>query len=299
MDAIAPKQQHYVVVYQFGKVASTSLAASLNALPDVEAVQSHFLGEKSLSEMVKIVVDPKLGPYFHDHQAGQFMRNVNITYRVNQFKAGAEGNLVLLSMARRPIDWFRSSLSQDIQGYLPLLRDVAVQHDLSCENDAVLCLQALPHVLRRMADMLSHFESLDTLVDNLPAAERQITTSLGQGMLRQVFYMMLRPHNWYRGHFQSAFGVPLEAFQKEGPVYHCAGKWFTAYVFRYEDLNRAMGHIVDALGIGADFHLRQENQSVKKSLSAEIKQVFLGPEAAALDLKFRTSAYSRFFGYES
>jgi hypothetical protein len=40
---------HRFIIYQYGKVGSTSLVEALNKLPDTEAYQSHFLGEAAFS----------------------------------------------------------------------------------------------------------------------------------------------------------------------------------------------------------------------------------------------------------
>lgn len=58
----------FVVVYQFGKVASTALVATLNEQTGIEAVQSHFLGEPALRSTLGARLNPAQGEYFVFHQ---------------------------------------------------------------------------------------------------------------------------------------------------------------------------------------------------------------------------------------
>ena len=61
------EEKELVIVYQFGKVASTSLVNALNKCPRIEAHQSHFLGESALQRIIPIAVGRGTSAYFHEH----------------------------------------------------------------------------------------------------------------------------------------------------------------------------------------------------------------------------------------
>ena len=67
-------QERYFVVYQYGKVASTSIVKSLNKINDVKAVQTHFLGMCEFIEVLDLVLDPYESEYFTYHRQGQLVR---------------------------------------------------------------------------------------------------------------------------------------------------------------------------------------------------------------------------------
>ena len=69
---------HRFIVYQYGKVGSTSVVNALNQLPESEAFQSHFLGESAFSETLKRLQDPAASDYVFEHSAGQLIENLRI-----------------------------------------------------------------------------------------------------------------------------------------------------------------------------------------------------------------------------
>lgn len=131
MPDLAPfdSRPTYAVVYQFGKVASTSVVAALNLLPDVEAVQCHFMGKQALSQVLDSLFAPTMTDYFYFHQRGQLIENIDITRKVSQLRqpGTSEQNLLVLSMCRDPMDWFRSALTQDAAAHLDRMQDYLVQ----------------------------------------------------------------------------------------------------------------------------------------------------------------------------
>ena len=56
--------KYYAVVYQMGKVASTSIVDTLGSFDHIEAVQSHFLGDKALVAVIPSITDPDISDYF-------------------------------------------------------------------------------------------------------------------------------------------------------------------------------------------------------------------------------------------
>ena len=99
---------HRFIVYQYGKVGSTSVVNALDQLPETEAFQSHFLGEAAFSEPFNRLQDPAVSDYVFEHSAGQLIENLRI-YRHYLRRGTSDNRLTIISLAREPFDWFRSS----------------------------------------------------------------------------------------------------------------------------------------------------------------------------------------------
>ncbi len=54
---------HRFIVYQYGKVGSTSLMNALNTMPDTQAFQSHFLGKDAFTQTLTRLQDLGVKPF--------------------------------------------------------------------------------------------------------------------------------------------------------------------------------------------------------------------------------------------
>ena len=125
MEAVSlpglPRVTLNVIVYQYGKVASTSLVTTFNKMRGVSAHQCHFFGEDAFRATVTRLCNPDTNDYFFKHSLGQLAENLK-AYRLYHRKDPAEDDrCIVLTVAREPFDWFRSSLVQEIEGHIPAL----------------------------------------------------------------------------------------------------------------------------------------------------------------------------------
>ncbi|OSP56496.1 hypothetical protein [Pseudoruegeria sp. SK021] len=290
--------QVYAVVYQYGKVASTSTVALLNQLDGVEAVQCHFLGRVALEKILQQVLSPDLSDYFHFHQRGQFVQNMDITHRVNRIRAGKipGERLLVISCARDPMTWFQSAVTQDITGYLPSFRDIAPD---APDDDALLRATG-PGMLGAFADVLTTLGGVDRAVAAL--ALPGFHTDLAKGVwfhpaLRDLFLLLTRPFNWFELHYEKALDHTLAAYTETDGFLRRDDGEATFAILKYEDLEPQLGRLIDSLGLGPLPPLPRENTSGAKPHAATLSEIFQGPEADRLRTLFAGSRYSQSFGY--
>lgn len=291
----------HVIVYQYGKVASTSLVATLNALPDVEAVQAHFLGRTSLKEMVDLLIDPGTSDYFHKHQVGQFIENARTTRLIEAHRQGRAGDseLSVISLCRNPFEWFRSSIIQDMAGYRPVLDHLRPSGDGASGEDRVR--DALEELFGRFDGIIGDFGGIDAVLAAQRSDRKRVSGHAGLAGNRGVlamFYMMLRPFSWFEAHYQAAIGHDIGGFRDigGGVLYRDAG-WARLAVLRYEDIDAQIGPALEALGIGPVESLLRENVSGTKDMADPVREAFRSAPASALRAWFSDTGYARRFGY--
>jgi hypothetical protein len=280
-----------------GKVASTSIVSALNTLDGVEAVQSHFLGQKALCETVQHITNPRTGSYFLKHQIGQLMLNIETTRHIEGILAGAdERKLVTLSLARDPADWFRSSLLQDMEGYLPDL--IAFGGDKGDDDTEVALERGLTAFLGQVADLSRGFENADTFFATL-RSDPDLTGNQYAGWSqaqKRILFMMFRPTVWFKQHYAAALRHGLEDMTLRD------GVWWREYdaashaILRYEDLDTAFP-VVCQHAFGQAPALNRQNTSREKPHNAAVARAFATQEAEALRKALRTTSYARFFAY--
>jgi len=291
----------YAVVYQMGKVASTSLVATLNKGSEITAVQSHFLGVDALRDILPSMVSSSLGDYFYAHQFGQFKINVEVTRRINMILDGQnEERLLILSMSRDPLDWFRSSLVQDMEAYAPQFIEYAGHSGLVGKSDdetvcAALsdCIQHFVNILEQQGGIDAHFEKrkegfgrifIGTPLENRPPLQR-------------VFHMMLRPYNWFEEHFERAMKLKVSAFNQSGSVYTYTADRADYVILRYEDIQSSFIPAMKSIGLLVPSKLAIENTSVEKPFSRATRRAFSGEAGLALSVLAKNSRYAHRFAY--
>ena len=110
------------IVYQYGKVASTSLVETLNSMRHVRAHQCHFFGVEAFQATIARLCNPHTNDYFFKHSLGQLTENVR-AYREYHRTDRADGErFVVVTVAREPFDWFQSAVLQEIEGHLSNFR---------------------------------------------------------------------------------------------------------------------------------------------------------------------------------
>jgi len=301
---VAEPLRHYVVVYQFGKVASSAIVDSLNRVPGVSAVQSHFLGAEMLQQMLGQLLFPGGEEYFFRHRLGQFVENLRISRELNAFRQGlrAPTRLTLISVVREPLDWLRASLVQDIEGYLPGFAAVGSHWGLAWEDGEGLIRGVLPRLLGTIAERLGAVGGPDAFLSGPLDWSRLIEVTGDSGsdlFLAGVAEMALRPTSWFDVHFPAGVGTTVDELTaaENGLWRHADLGWCALYVLRYESIDQGIAAVVaDRLGLEG-LRLDWINESGAKPYAGVIAEVCAGPEAAALQAQYRRTRYCRRFGY--
>ncbi len=292
-----------VIVYQFGKVASTSLVNTLAGQPGLEVHQSHFLGESALQRIVPIAVAKSTNAYFHAHLAGQLQTNLALTYRVNQVLAGqGTAKLKVISLSREPLDWLRSGILQDIAGYRAELEAFAVASNLAETEGADALRAGLVAVLARINGLLDR-------LGGARAAVRLYNAVGGKAMLaeeapiepivRRLFLLALRPLTWFEEHFRPCFGLGLREFECVRGVWVAHAPRADFALLRYEDLSDRLPEALSAIGLDPCGPLLHDNVSRTKPHAQEVSSAFTGPEAEGLRTRLLASDYAECFGYSA
>lgn len=297
---MAEQHNRFVVVYQPGKVASTSIVNSLNKIDGIRAVQSHFLGKESLKSIVDSLVDTSQSEYFHRHRVGQFLINLDITREILGFKEGhfPEKKLTIISLVRDPFDWFRSSLSQDIEGYIPMFRRYADSIGISFDSDESLITKSLPNILSHLNEAFDEVGGVDKFFSRNRPFHRMFLNfekSVRDDLI-SISCVFIRPFSWLDDHLLTFLSVDIDSFFEFPPLVLWKDiKWCGVYVLRYEDLPNSMQFVAKRINID-DFSLRKDNISGKKKFSLKINECFNTKKALSLKkLSVETAYYNRFY----
>lgn len=303
-ELLPPGTRDFVVVYQFGKVASTSLVSSLSALDGVVAVQSHFLGRSSFGEMVDLLVDPRRSDFFFEHTLGQFVTNFSVERAIGAIQAGKYPGvrLTVLSLAREPIDWFRSSIAQDIDAHLAALRQI-VGKDADADDGSVIST-GFANVCERIATVLEAGGGIDSFRAVGHGRERNeiLRKSLDSDspqMIGQFLFRFLRPYGWFADHYSRYLGVDVSELSTIAPQVYGGdiGPLARTYVIRYEDLDESVPMVLRDMGIAERFELARENVTATTGLAAAVKEGLAASPVDHLRSLSDATEYARQFGY--
>ena len=296
--------RHFVVVYQFGKVASNSLVSSLSAIKGVVAVQSHFLGLATFYEILALVLDPTRPEYFAQQELGQLVRNVSIDRTIAAVRSRMFPGVIftLLSLAREPLGWFQSALTQDIDGYLSALREMA-SHS-SPESDEEAIMTALPAVISRIASTLEASGGIDAFLRKSQSEQEVVIRDnygeLDAELMNPFLYRLLQPYEWFSSHFARYVGLDISQLSLVAPhIYRGElGPGARAYVVRYEDLAGSVRVVLDDIDLTEDVQLLRENVSATKALSRAVDEALTAAPLDRLRALSSSSSYAKQFGYE-
>lgn len=291
------------IVYQFGKVASTSLVNTLKADPKLEVHQSHFLGEHALQRIIPIAVDRLTNSYFHEHLRGQLLANVELTYRMNRVLAGdGSDKLKVISLGREPVDWLRSGILQDIVGYRPDILEFA--HNLGCDSDedSVMLRYGLTEILRRISEIIEDMGGISETIDTFhKIGGKAMLPPVGHGVdliVRRLFFLALRPLTWFDEHFRPCFGFGLDEFDRKDGFWIARQPRADFVLVRFEDITTQFGPAMCALGLDVENKLMTDNISRTKPFASDVNAAFASKAAAELRARMPGSQYCRFFGYD-
>jgi len=290
---------HRFIVYQYGKVASTSLVKGLNKLPQTEAFQSHFLGKKAFSEILDRLQDPSLSDYFFKHSSGQLMENLAI-YRHYLRRETSEDKLTMISMAREPFDWFRSCITQDMEQNLAALKTQLDKQNLNFSSDAEAVERGMNLVFSRISYAIQHLGSVDQVATKKRFLLREhwnIADQVEFKAFMHFLHMFLRPHTWFQTHFREALETDIrDLTPMDHGVFSFRQDWGNIYLMRYEDLTEGFPVLLKDLGFTQNIPLSRKNVSGEKLHYVEMKAAFSTPEARELKALCQ-SEDTRFMGY--
>lgn len=293
-----------VVVYQFGKVASTSVVNAINSAPGFHAIQSHLLGADCLAKVVPYICDPNTSDYAAQVEYDQLSDAFKTTRMLNQMRdgTGPRKRLVLVTLVREPLSWFRSAILQDLPRYMVLFRGIARHLGLGDpETDAEALSACLRAALRWLSEVsedvddIAHVQWNDNPLRS--AVERVVPGDLHHEFL-SLFFVMVRPLRWFDTHYTSATGIVLSEFQpyRRG-MWKRDPDWVHAYLIRYEDLRDGYLTLRDDLGLPAEAVLPRDNVSATKPNSELFARAFASSDAEGLRRTLAGCDYARFFGY--
>ena len=287
---LKPKVSVNVIVYQYGKVASTSLVATFNKMRGVQAYQCHFFGSKQFQSTLTRLCDPDTNDYFFDHSLGQLNENLK-AHRTYHRRNSPEGERrIVLTIAREPFAWFRSSLLPEIDGHMPALRLSLGDARAEAMTEDEIVTQGLALLMERLNLAL---DAVDGNADALDTAKRrelqhEIAFNSAEDFKGFLFLLskFLRPHWWFRTQFTPEFGVDVNAMVDEGQGLRSQRtERGNVYLARYEQLDSAFAKLLEQENLPPK-RLKRFNEGHKKPLSEEVSAAF--QTEAALALKART-----------
>jgi hypothetical protein len=90
-------------------------------MSNVDAYQCHFFGEDAFRATITRLCNADTDDYFFEHSLGQLNENLKAYQLYHQKDRAGGGRCIVLTVAREPFDWFRSSFVQEIEGHIPAL----------------------------------------------------------------------------------------------------------------------------------------------------------------------------------
>ena len=149
----------------------------------------------------------------------------------------------MISLARNPLDWIRSSIVQDIEGYFPVLKSLLNKQNIETTDDQDIIVKGLAHIITTMTLILNREGGVDACLERMPNNADAVfeNSSFAADMdSRRIFHMILRPFNWFEKHFQKALNVHPSQMKKVGGLHEFADQTTNYVVIRYEDLEQAL-----------------------------------------------------------
>lgn len=292
---------HRFIVYQYGKVGSTSMTAALNKMRDVDAYQCHFLGEQAFQNTINSLMRPQMSEYFFEHSAGQLVDNLR-AYRCFLRRELDDSPVTLLTVCREPFGWFRSAISQDIKEHCKALERMLRVRGKPPRTRAETVEQGLGLLLDYLVWIIDHFESVDALTSGVRYGilkrEMDYHDKADFTTLMSFLNTFLRPHTWFQSHFEVAIGVAIDELQPlSNGVNYLPNESGGIYLLRYESLEQGFATVLSDLGIQSRRRLPKRNRGKSKPFSRELARVFESETARQLQAKCHSSATVT-LGYE-
>ena len=289
-----------VIVYQYGKVASTSLVTSLNELSGVSAHQCHFFGEEAFRTTITQLCNPNTNDYFFKHSLGQLVENLKAYRLYHQQNRNEDHRCIVLTVAREPFDWFRSLLVQEIEGHMQALRLSLRDKGLAHMTEGQIVTEGVSLIIERIHGAL---DTVGGNIDELTPSKRrsldQILPFIDTQDFEAFLFILgrfLLPHWWFQAQFTPEFGVSIADMVDRGQgLLSASTQTGDIYLARYEQLDIAFERLLELENLPHRALVRV-NEARDKTFSNEIAGVFQTQRAIELQAR-STSAISRTLGY--
>ncbi len=296
-----PKQ--VFIVYQMGKVASSSIVAALSTVRGADVHHCHFLAPASLRKAAERALDPMLSRFQYHHLSRQLLANLDCHRLIGRAGRGLERDtaVTLISLSREPLEWTRSYLVQDMPEFEPLLLRIAALNGCGradVEDRIAYSLGRLIACVATLCDALGCVTRIAGLTHGEVRERCGIASEEEARILKRLAMLFVRPHVWFRDELEALLAAPLASFEPIGPhMYRKTRGSIRAFVLRYEDLEDNFASLADHLGLPGLPPLARDNASAAKSHAALVKAAFAAsPEIGAIRRRSATD-YARFFGY--
>ncbi|MGA7799577.1 MAG: putative capsular polysaccharide synthesis family protein, partial [Gammaproteobacteria bacterium] len=294
-------QETEVIVYQMTKVASTAVVNAIRR-HNIDAEQSHFLGDAALTEELVRLGNPTLDRYFVLHVTGQLVRNLGLTRRLNWYRLNGEeqGKKVkIISMTRDPLSWFVAHFIQCFDGYIGGVRAWAAD---SGDVSPSAPLAELMEAFGRAVVSFMQEAGGDLIAPDY--RDRIFALASGKGQfiaaVAEQALLFSRPLVWFDDYFLPVFGIDLirEPFDASRGYGLLSNAFADVLLLKFETLAQAEP-VIGAFVGAPELTLERENVSARKQAANEIK---LGLQAAFSDWlrdQIYNTPYCRQFGYSA
>lgn len=292
--------KHRFIVYQYGKVGSTSITSALNQLKGCEAHQTHFMGEKSFAGILRMLMDPMKSEYFFDHSSGQLIENLRL-YRSFVRREIDPSPLTVVSIAREPFDWFRSALVQDALDLVGYFKKLLDNRSIAHEDDSEVLGKGLELVFTLLSQGILHFGTLDQMCRGKRYVElpKGVDHKGEEDFTAFMFIVniFMRPYLWYHTQFSDLLGFGVTEMEPfSGGGLKRSESWGNTYVLNYESVQESMNAVMADLGFDGELKLARKNETQKKPFSNVILDAFASEEALRLR-RLCHSEDTRLLGY--
>lgn len=305
-----------VIVYQMGKVGSTSIVASINEA-GIPAYQSHFLDTLSFHDAVDLFVQKdSVEEEFSRHITGQLHENLLLRNKLTSYKnskARQTAMLGIITLVREPLAWYFSNLSQNFYQIEKPLREWLIhEHKLSKEepltewhleyffSEVFSCFcRIVPDMDQSHASLVqSYFNKAGTTTD---------------GKYYRFIYSQVstlsRIHFWFDRHFANVMDIDVLRYdfdQRQGySIFHRNN--VDIMLIAFEKLNQLSDELSRFIGLPS-FELKRLNESKTKKrgqliantrktlhIPEDFKQLFFSSEYYATFYKEHPSQDYRFY----
>ena len=293
-----------VIVFQMGKVGSVALCASLEAA-GVSAIQTHFLGEAKLKQMLERLVNPATNAFVLSHGVRQLVQNIQLTNRVNSYRAASlrvpdqplEPRLRVITVARDARDWYRSNLVQNFEGIIQDIERFGAANGAGAPANA---RELLSQHLARVEQLVGVSQAPFGTPGHLQEVAALTRSYAEPEILRRHVQEYLRPIVWFDAIFLPSlsldvFGAP---FDHERGAARVENAFVDALVLKFETHELWEQNVSSFLGVEG-FKLLRANESNAKDAYDLVTEVWNERAAnPACDRRIQATRYARHFGYD-
>jgi MoaA/NifB/PqqE/SkfB family radical SAM enzyme len=292
------------IVYQMGKVGSTSIVASLNSA-GVSAFQSHFLDTPSFHRAIdKFDLPNSISEQAANHLSIQLQRNLILRNKVKQYQTNTpprEEKLGIITLVRDPLNWYFSNLAQNYYQVETSLRKWLESEQLLAKGQE-LDIDHIHHLFREV------FSCFDKIVPDMERDHADLiqdaykeASKTKEGVLYRFIYGQVAELNriqfWFDTHFRTVFNHDLLHYtfpHAEGYIKHSIED-FDILLLKFEELDSLHQVIADFCGLST-FKMKFLNESRNKTIGKLVSDAKKSIEIpSSFKEKYYSSEYCEIF----